>query len=73
MSLRLELDQLVDAALQAGAAGAKLCGGGRGGNMIALAGLDDAASIAAALHQGRRGQHHHHHGQGILKMVSSGT
>ncbi len=44
-----QLDQLVDAALQAGAAGAKLCGGGRGGNMIALAGLDDAASIAAAL------------------------
>jgi mevalonate kinase len=31
-----ELDRLVDAALQAGATGAKLSGGGRGGNMIAL-------------------------------------
>lgn len=31
-----ELDQLVDAALGAGAIGAKLSGGGRGGNMIAL-------------------------------------
>ena len=32
----LELDRLVDAALTAGALGAKLSGGGRGGNMIAL-------------------------------------
>ncbi|MAT98526.1 MAG: mevalonate kinase [Anaerolineaceae bacterium] len=31
-----ELDHLVDAALQAGALGAKLSGAGRGGNMIAL-------------------------------------
>lgn len=31
-----ELDRLVDAALQAGASGAKLSGGGRGGIMIAL-------------------------------------
>jgi mevalonate kinase len=31
-----ELDALVEAALQAGALGAKLSGGGRGGNMIAL-------------------------------------
>ncbi|HLU11388.1 MAG TPA: mevalonate kinase [Oceanobacillus sp.] len=31
-----ELDRLVDAALDAGALGAKLSGGGRGGNMIAL-------------------------------------
>jgi mevalonate kinase len=31
-----ELDYLVDAALSAGALGAKLSGGGRGGNMIAL-------------------------------------
>lgn len=32
-----ELDRLVEAALRAGALGAKLSGGGRGGNMIALA------------------------------------
>ena len=44
-----ELDRLVEAALQAGAAGAKLSGGGRGGNMIALAGADNAEKIAAAL------------------------
>ncbi len=31
-----ELDRLVDTALEAGALGAKLSGGGRGGNMIAL-------------------------------------
>ena len=31
-----KLDRLVDAALKAGALGAKLSGGGRGGNMIAL-------------------------------------
>jgi mevalonate kinase len=31
-----ELDRLVDAAIQAGAYGAKLCGAGQGGNMIAL-------------------------------------
>lgn len=35
-----ELDRLVQAAQQAGALGAKLSGGGRGGNMIAL--VDDA-------------------------------
>lgn len=33
-----ELDRLVEAALQAGASGAKLSGAGRGGNMIALVG-----------------------------------
>ncbi len=43
------LDRLVDAALAAGAGGAKLCGGGRGGNMIALANPEDAARIAQAL------------------------
>ena len=31
-----ELNKLIDAALKAGALGAKLCGSGRGGNMIAL-------------------------------------
>jgi mevalonate kinase len=46
-----ELDQLVHAARQAGAQGAKLSGGGRGGNMIALANPDDAAGIAQALRQ----------------------
>lgn len=44
-----ELDQLVDAALQAGAGGAKLCGGGRGGNMIALAEPGTALAVAEAL------------------------
>lgn len=44
-----ELDHLVAAALSAGANGAKLCGGGRGGNMIAMAGEDTAPAISAAL------------------------
>ena len=40
-----ELDNLVDAALSAGASGAKLSGGGRGGNMIALVTPATAASV----------------------------
>ncbi len=44
-----ELDVLVQAALAAGAAGAKLSGGGRGGNMIALADNKNAPVIAGAL------------------------
>ncbi len=44
-----ELDILVTSALQAGALGAKLSGGGRGGNMIALVLPDQAANVAAAL------------------------
>jgi mevalonate kinase len=44
-----ELDGLVQSALAAGAAGAKLSGGGRGGNMIALAGKNNAPAIAEAL------------------------
>jgi mevalonate kinase len=44
-----ELDQLVAAALAAGALGAKLSGGGRGGNMIALAQPDHAEAVGAAL------------------------
>ncbi len=44
-----ELDRLVLAARQAGAWGAKLSGGGRGGNMIALASLERADKIARAL------------------------
>lgn len=38
-----ELDALVDAAISAGALGAKLTGGGGGGCMIALSGSDDVA------------------------------
>ncbi len=44
-----ELDRLVAAALEAGALGAKLSGGGRGGNMIALVEDDRAEIIAEAL------------------------
>ena len=44
-----ELDQLVDAARAAGALGAKMSGGGRGGNMIALVEPGMAGDIAAAL------------------------
>lgn len=43
------LDRLVAAAREAGAAGAKLSGGGRGGNMIALAEPGSAESISLAL------------------------
>jgi mevalonate kinase len=44
-----ELDRLCQAARQAGALGAKLSGGGRGGNMIALARPAEAERIAQAL------------------------
>jgi mevalonate kinase len=44
-----ELDKLVQAARKAGALGAKLSGGGRGGNMIALANPGTAESIAGSL------------------------
>jgi mevalonate kinase len=44
-----ELDRLVDAALAAGARGAKLSGGGRGGNMIALVEHENASIVANAL------------------------
>ncbi|MBI5963969.1 MAG: mevalonate kinase [Chloroflexi bacterium] len=44
-----ELDKLVQAARNADALGAKLSGGGRGGNMIALADQAQAASVAQAL------------------------
>ncbi len=44
-----ELDRLVDAALSVGALGAKLSGGGRGGNMIALVTPDTRAAVEAAL------------------------
>ncbi len=44
-----ELDALVEAARHAGAWGAKLSGGGRGGNMIALAAPQKAQEVAQAL------------------------
>ena len=44
-----KLDKLVQAARDAGALGAKLSGGGRGGNMIALADQANAESVASAL------------------------
>jgi mevalonate kinase len=44
-----ELDTLVVAARNAGAHGAKLSGGGRGGNMIALVDQASAESVAGAL------------------------
>lgn len=45
----IELDRLVDAARRAGASGAKLSGGGRGGNMIALVNGDAAGRVVEAL------------------------
>lgn len=44
-----ELDRLIAAALNAGALGAKISGGGRGGNMIALVNEGTADAVAAAL------------------------
>ncbi len=44
-----ELDRLVQAARDAGASGAKLSGGGWGGNMIALVDPADAGQVAASL------------------------
>lgn len=44
-----ELDRLCQAARQAGALGAKLSGGGRGGNMIALGNLERQAEVERAL------------------------
>ena len=44
-----ELDHLVEAAREGGALGAKMSGGGRGGNMIALAQASKAGTVAKAL------------------------
>jgi mevalonate kinase len=44
-----ELEDLIQAARSAGALGAKLSGGGRGGNMIALATTENATHIERAL------------------------
>jgi mevalonate kinase len=46
-----ELDRLISRAKQAGALGAKLSGGGRGGNMIALTTPDCAEDVALELHK----------------------
>lgn len=43
------LDRLVETALASDASGAKLCGGGRGGNMIALVSPETAQDVSAAL------------------------
>jgi mevalonate kinase len=45
----VELEQLIFAAKQAGASGAKLVGGGRGGNMIALVNDQNVEAVTAAL------------------------
>jgi mevalonate kinase len=45
----LGLERLIEAARQAGAAGAKLSGAGRGGNMIALVGAGCEDDVRAAL------------------------
>jgi mevalonate kinase len=45
----VELDRLAEAARAAGAQGAKLCGAGRGGNLIALIRPDQAESVGEAL------------------------
>jgi len=44
-----ELDKLIDAAQKAGAMGAKLCGSGRGGNMVALIKEEDSFQVQDAL------------------------
>jgi mevalonate kinase len=44
-----ELDRLVEAAREVGAFGAKMSGGGRGGNMITLVAPDMAESVSRAL------------------------
>ncbi len=44
-----ELEKLIEAARGAGALGAKLSGGGRGGNVIALVDEQNAAAVQAAL------------------------
>jgi mevalonate kinase len=44
-----ELENLIHAALAAGAEGAKLCGAGQGGNMVAVVAPERAQAIEAAL------------------------
>ncbi|MEW6093786.1 MAG: mevalonate kinase [Chloroflexota bacterium] len=45
----VELDRLVEAGRRSGALGAKMSGGGRGGNMIALVKKENAPAVAEAL------------------------
>ncbi|NDJ53246.1 MAG: mevalonate kinase [Chloroflexi bacterium] len=45
----VELETLINAAREAGALGAKLSGGGRGGNMVALVDSDREAAVCEAL------------------------
>jgi mevalonate kinase len=47
----VELDQLVNAARAAGALGAKLSGGGRGGNVIALVHQGQTSRVESALQE----------------------
>ena len=44
-----ELDRLIAAAREGGAMGAKMCGAGRGGNMIALVSAERTGEVAVAL------------------------
>ena len=44
-----QADVAVDAALSAGAAGARMLGGGFGGSVLILAGVDDASQVEAAI------------------------
>jgi mevalonate kinase len=46
----IELDLLVESAIDAGALGAKMSGGGRGGNIIALVTESHTRQVIAALH-----------------------
>lgn len=46
-----DLERLIHAAREAGAMGAKLCGAGRGGNMIALVAPEEAQAIATAVRE----------------------
>ena len=46
-----ELDRLVAGARASGALGAKLSGGGRGGNMIALVPVGEATAVAESLRE----------------------
>ena len=50
-----ELDRLVDVARKAGALGAKLSGGGRGGNMIALVEPEKAEIVSLAVKEADAG------------------
>ena len=48
---RVEIERLIDAALEAGALGAKLAGSGGGGIVVALVTPETAAAVARAVEQ----------------------